>query len=87
MNTVDLKFPELRGGTVQGLNDAGVENFLGAIDTYLARECGQNTLDAPRTDIKKVYLKFEKRSLISKDIPGFKTLRTTLGACLVLCLI
>jgi hypothetical protein len=40
---MNLKFPELRGGLVQGLNDAGVENFQGAINAYVSTECGQNT--------------------------------------------
>ena len=47
-----LKFPELAGGPVQGLNDAGVENFQGAIDVYLSRECGQNTGDAPGAGVR-----------------------------------
>jgi hypothetical protein len=79
---MNLKFPELRGGPVQGLNDAGVENFQGAIDSHLARECAQNSLDAARPGITKVFLKFECLAIKAKDIPGFIGLRQTLKACL-----
>ena len=34
---MNLFFPKLGGGPVQGLNDAGVENFEGDVDMYLAR--------------------------------------------------
>jgi hypothetical protein len=77
-----LKFPELGGGTLQGLNDAGVENFQGAIDAYLSRECGQNTSDAPRHGVETVELVFERFEMQAKDIPGFEDLRKTLKACL-----
>jgi hypothetical protein len=77
-----LKYPELNGGTVQGLNDAGVENFLGAIDVYLSRECGQNTGDAPRLGIHTVRLEFDRLSIPATDIPAFGELRGVLQACL-----
>ena len=77
-----LRFPELRGGPVQGLNDAGVENFLGAIDTYVSRECGQNTGDAKRDDVPCASLEFDLLEMRSEDIPGFDQLRDALHACL-----
>jgi len=77
-----LKFPELRGGPVQGLNDAGVENFQGAIDVYVSRECGQNTGDAPRADVQTVRLEFDRITMRASDIPGFDQLRSTLDSCL-----
>lgn len=79
---MNLKFPELRGGTFQGLNDAGVENFQGAIDVYVSRECGQNTGDAPGEGVKTVRLVFERIVMRASDIPAFPELRNTLGACL-----
>lgn len=79
---MELKFPELRGGPVQGLNDAGVENFQGAIDTFLARECGQNTGDAPGKGVTTVKLEFDRRTIKASDIPAFSQLRETLGRCL-----
>ncbi len=79
---MQLKFPELRGGPVQGLNDAGVESFQGAIDVYVSRECGQNTGDAPRADVQTVRLEFDRITLRASDIPGFAQLRSTLDACL-----
>src|SRR5258708_1031567 len=77
-----LKFPELNGGTFQGLNDAGVENFLGAIEVYLSRECGQNTGDAPRPGIETVRLEFDRLMVPVSEIPAFEDLRSALTACL-----
>jgi hypothetical protein len=79
---MNIKFPELRGGPDKGLNDAGVENFQGAIDVYVSRECGQNTCDAPGTGIKTVRLVFERLTMHTSEIPAFPQLRETLGACL-----
>src|SRR5690349_1770536 len=79
---MELRFPELLGGPVQGLNDAGVENFQGAIDVYLSRECGQNTGDAHRDGIETVSLEFDKLSVPSAEIPAFNQLRATLHSCL-----
>jgi hypothetical protein len=79
---MNLKFPELRGGPVQGLNDAGVENFQGAIDTFLSRECGQNTADAPGAGVQNVRLEFERTTMRAEDIPAFAQLRDTLESCL-----
>jgi hypothetical protein len=78
---VNLKFPELRGGPVQGLNDAGVENFQGAIDVFLSRECGQNTGDAPGDGVQTVRLEFDRITMHAKDIPAFPRLSETLKAC------
>ena len=77
-----LVFPELGGGPFQGLNDAGVENFQGAIDTYVARECGQNTIDAPEDAGKGVRLEFHRMELRADDIPSFGELREALQHCL-----
>jgi hypothetical protein len=78
---VDLKFPELQGGQVQGLNDAGVESFEGAIDVYLSRECGQNTVDAPGKDVQTVRLEFDRITIPAREIPGFPQVRETLKSC------
>lgn len=75
-----LRFPDLGGGPVQGLNDAGVENFQGAIDSYLARECGQNTGDAHSGGSQRARLEFHRLSMKAVDIPGFSELRSTLQA-------
>jgi len=79
---INLRFPELRGGTVQGLNDAGVENFLGAIDVYISRECGQNTVDAIRNGVKTARLEFDRLTIRANEIPAFGELRQTLKSCL-----
>lgn len=77
-----LQFPELRGGTSQGLNDAGVENFQGDVNVHLSRECGQNTGDAPGVGVETVRLEFQRISVPASDIPAFDNLRGTLNACL-----
>lgn len=77
-----LRFPELRGGPVQGLNDAGVENFQGAIDTYVSRECGQNTGDAKREDVEYASLEFDRLDLPVDEIPGFEQLCAALRSCM-----
>lgn len=79
---MNLKYPELRGGPVQGLNDAGVENFQGAIDVFLSRECGQNTGDAPGKNVTTVRLEFDRITLSADEIPAFAQLRATLKSCL-----
>jgi hypothetical protein len=79
---MELRFPELNGGPVKGLNDAGVENFQGAIDNYLSRECGQNTADATGESVETVRLEFTRLTMKPTDIPGFDQLRQTLDACL-----
>jgi hypothetical protein len=67
---------------VQGLNDAGVENFQGAIDTYVSRECGQNTGDAKRDDVECARLEFDRLELPVEIIPGFAQLRDALQSCM-----
>lgn len=67
---------------MQGLNDAGVENFQGAVDTFLARECGQNTGDAVANGVRTVTLEFERKIIQSVDIPAFDQLRDALKRCL-----
>jgi hypothetical protein len=42
---MELKFPLLGGGTVSGLNDAGIETFEGDFASNVVRECAQNSLD------------------------------------------
>ena len=79
---MNLRFPELGGGTEQGLNDAGVENFQGAIDVYVSRECGQNTGDAIRHDVETARLVFERFDIPATEIPGFGQLREVLSSCL-----
>lgn len=77
-----LQFPELGGGPVQGLNDAGVENFQGAIDVYLSRECGQNSGDAHAPGVETVLLEFQRLEIAASSIPGFEQLKETLKSCL-----
>src|SRR5580704_18013656 len=79
---MELQFPQLGGGPVQGLNDAGVINFQGAIELFLSRECGQNTGDAPGKGVTTVRLEFDRMTMRPSDIPAFSQLRESLLACL-----
>jgi hypothetical protein len=79
---MELLFPKLSGGQAQGLNDAGVETFQGSIDVHLARECGQNTGDAKRRDVRAARLVFSRSELKPSQIPDFASLHATLAACL-----
>jgi hypothetical protein len=73
--SIKWTFPSNDGGRDNGLNDPGVETFKGDFDRYLARELGQNSLDA-RRDIKKpVLLTFELLEMDRNDIPDIDTLQ------------
>ncbi len=49
-----LRFPPLAGGVIQGLNDAGIETFVGDYPHFVVRECAQNSLDAAASHEKAV---------------------------------
>jgi hypothetical protein len=67
--SIKWNFPSNYGGRDNGLNDPGVETFKGNFDRYLARELGQNSLDARRDARKPVLLKFEFLEMDRDSIP------------------
>jgi hypothetical protein len=68
--SMDLGFPELNGSPVQGLNDAGLEIFLGAINEYVSRECGQNTGDAVCPGVHTAQLECDRVAMPAKENPS-----------------
>lgn len=73
--SITWNFPSNDGGRDNGLNDPGVETFKGDFDRYLARELGQNSLDARRDTKKPVLLTFDLLEAPRKDIPGIDFLQ------------
>jgi hypothetical protein len=72
---IEWTFAANDGGRDNGLNDPGVETFKGNFDRYLARELGQNSLDARDDHSKPVRLVFELIKFDRKDIPGIEYLQ------------
>lgn len=72
--SIKWTFPSNDGGRDNGLNDPGVETFKGDFDRYLARELGQNSLDARRDTTKPVVLTFDLVELSTDDIPDMDTI-------------
>lgn len=68
-------------GEDEGLADAGIETFRDAPFAGLARECGQNSIDAAR-DSEKVIVRFQKVIVPTETVPGISEFRATIDACL-----
>lgn len=71
----------------EGLADAGIETFRDAPFAGLARECGQNSIDAARTSGKdgndeRVIVRFRKEKVLSANVPDITGLRSAINACL-----
>lgn len=78
---MQLKFPPLAGGTVSGLNDAGIETFEGDFATNVVRECVQNSLDAVVDHSKPVTVSISWHSLPVAQLHFAGQLVEVLGAC------
>jgi hypothetical protein len=78
---VNLRFPPLSGGTVSGLNDAGIETFEGDFAANVVRECAQNSLDAAVSHDEPVVLSIQRKSLPSTELPFVPALRQVLRSC------
>lgn len=81
------KFPRNEAGEDEGLADAGIETFRDAPFSGLARECGQNSIDAARLDSitgksERVVVRFIRESVPTEAIPDIVGLRATIAACL-----
>jgi hypothetical protein len=85
MNETFLGFPLLSGGEAHGLNDAGIETFIGKESHNLARECAQNALDAAITDENdnptKVILIFDEQDIQCNSIPCIEDIKDVLSKC------
>jgi hypothetical protein len=78
---MELKFPPLSGGTVSGLNDAGIETFEGDFARNVVRESAQNSLDAAVTPEQAVTVRIDRVSLQKTDLPFMPALQEILRAC------
>src|SRR6266404_2473947 len=76
-----LHFPPLSGGTVSGLNDAGIETFEGDFARNVVRECAQNSLDAVASSEQPVIVTIARVSLLRSDLEFMPALEETLRAC------
>jgi len=79
---MDLRFPPLNGGSVTGLNDAGVETFEGDFATSIIRECAQNSLDAAAGHDTPVVLAIQRFVLMDKDLNFKPALKNAFDACI-----
>ena len=76
---MELRFPLLGGGTVSGLNDAGIETFEGDFASNVVRECAQNSLDAATAH--PVTIEITRHSIPAKELPFLPQLRDVLNSC------
>jgi hypothetical protein len=76
-----LHFPPLSGGTVSGLNDAGIETFEGDFARNVVRECAQNSLDAAASSDQAVIVSIARVSLLRGELEFMPALEETLSAC------
>src|SRR5438132_14406188 len=78
---MELRFPPLSGGTVSGLNDAGIETFEGDFAQNIVREGGQNSLDAAASHDRPVELTISRVALSADELPFIPQLKTVLTNC------
>ena len=77
---MEVRFLSNEAGEDEGLNDPGIEHYMGAPYAGIARECGQNSRDAKTGN--PVRLKIRCLDIPATSIPGFDQLRTTIDQCL-----
>lgn len=77
---LELYFPPLSGGKVQGLNDSGIETFEGEFQKHIVRECGQNAADAKRDGEQQVVLKIRLHPIPANEIPALNSLRDAVSS-------
>lgn len=65
-------FPSNDNGQINGINDSGMNYFIGEPLKSLAREICQNSLDAGREKMVKII--FDKFELETYNLPGYKEL-------------
>lgn len=77
---MEVRFLANEAGEDEGLNDPGIEHYMGAPYAGIARECGQNSRDARAGS--PVRLKMRCLEISTDSIPGFDRLRTAIDQCL-----
>lgn len=77
------KFLDNPANENEGLANSGIETFRSAPYSSIARECGQNSIDASCNNKIPVNLKFEKITVPTLEIPDLQNLKTTIEQCLI----
>jgi hypothetical protein len=85
--TLLWKFLRNEAGEDEGLADAGIETYRDAPFAGLARECGQNSIDAarhsgPDGNAERVIVRFWKETVPTETVPDIAGFRATIDACL-----
>jgi hypothetical protein len=76
---VKLKFEISTSGQLEGINDAGIETFSGDHLGSLAREQGQNSMDAKAPKARgPVDVVYKLQRVKTSELPGAKELRAAL---------
>lgn len=78
---MNLKFPPLSWGVIQGLNDAGIETFEGDYAHYVVRECAQNSLDAAVSQHEPVEIEIAMHIVEAATLPFMEQIQSTLERC------
>ncbi|HWJ78236.1 MAG TPA: hypothetical protein VNR61_09155 [Niallia sp.] len=74
-------FPAAAGGTINSINNAGIETFRGNELDSLTREICQNSLDAVRDESKPVIVEFKSFKLNSNRFPERSELIKAFDKC------
>ncbi len=75
-------FPGNNNGQINGISEAGIETFKGALMASLTREICQNSLDAALKEVKHpVSVEFDVVSFNTEEIPGYMELREAIESC------
>ena len=79
---IGWRFPLNNGGSIDGLNDAGIETFQGEPTKSLAREVIQNSLDAAKENSGPVQVEFKLKNIPKNEFPELDYFKKTLKKCL-----
>ena len=74
-------FPAAAGGTINSINNAGIETFKGNELDSLTREICQNSLDAIKDETKPVVVEFKSFKLPSQQFPQREELLEAFNKC------
>lgn len=79
---IGWNFPGNNNGQINGISEAGIETFKGALIASLTREICQNSLDAALKESKKpVRIEFDLIATSSNEVPGYSDLKEAIQGC------
>lgn len=81
MYEIGWNFPGNDNGSINGINDSGIETFKGSLHKSLAKEVCQNSLDACRDSTKPVIVEFSKFKIKTSYIPDYSKLKDAFEKC------